>query len=590
MLFEFDRKNGSLKFIVNLQSQQASNVKKGLCHSKFSNNNKIFYLINQIDLGSDTYRKELKQYDLKNGQWIPMTTTLKENAYTLQLGPDKKMYVSQMNDNYISVIESPDSLNDLQNQNAIDLKQDKINLKIGPADMRSMGGFPNFIDAVPQEKVDKSIFTRITNCNTVYFYTNLCCRNKYKWDFGDGDTALTNTKTHQYYGKKGVYYVELIIDDTITLRDTIRFGIDGFEISGLKSVCDTSVPAQYSVKKPSNAMGIHNFYYDWNVSGGIKEIEVPYTSYVNVKWKEATGLVKLYVIDNYACKDTAVLFYSSDFKTLNNTISPKHNCYMQFIKGSLPDLGSSIYKYSWKISDDGINYSDLIDEKSKDLIPIPSSKNKYYKRIIYVDGCYFESKALMLTPFDFENKINVTISDQDSCKGYIDGSYIQNYFPTGSYLWEKSFDQINWQSTGVSTRFLSVNFDSIVAYYRRKVSTDSCVIYSNIISIQPVYLSKKLIQYPNCKNELFPTWFYFVIIKPSKLYITKKLQYRIKNSSTWKDIVNVAVSDTSFYVWDEVQVDDSYHRDTLKVGDSIRMHFEFLCNSSYSYFSNIVVI
>lgn len=591
LLFEFDRQSGNLKFIVNLQSQQPSNVEKTLCHSKFSNDNKIFYLVNHILIGNGNYRKELKQYDLQNGAWQPFTTVLKDNSYSLQIGPDNKMYISQLNDNYISVIESPDKLNNLQDPNVIDIRQDKINLKIGPADMRSMGGFPNFIDAGKQDDLTPVIYKRISSCNNYYFYTNQCCKTDYTWYFGDGTSASGPTASHQYSGKKGTYYVELVIDNTIHIYDTLSFGIEGFSISGMQTVCDTSIPAQYSVKKPINALGKFDYYYDWTVIGGDQEVEALYGRYANVKWTAATGSVKLIVTNTYGCKDTATLNYTLDNTVISNTLVRLYNCERQFIKGSVPNTGNGNYAFSWLSSEDGINYTTINGEKSMHYFPTINNKPMYYKRTVFTGGCYFESKALKLMPYKFENVIYSSKSGNDTCTEYIEGSNITQYFSGGTYLWEYSTDQVNWNNTNIGTRAIIYPIDSIKKYFRRKVITDSCTTYSNIVSVQGVKFDKSLVQVSKCGSNIFPVGLRYHFYNPTNVPLSKKLQLKKADSVDWVTL-QLDINSDEFYNIASAKNKKKDFNDsiTIETTDSLRLFCAYNCTRPYNLYSNAIAI
>lgn len=591
LLFEFDRQTGSIKFIVNLQSQQPSNVEKTLCHSKFSNDNKIFYLVNHIDLGNGNYRKELKQYDLKNGAWQPYTSILKDNAYSLQLGPDKKMYISQLNDNYISVIESPDTLNNFQDPNVINISTDKINLRIGPADMRSMGGFPNFVDAGKENEITPKIYHRVTNCNNYYFYTNQCCKTNYTWYFGDGTSSSGPTATHQYNGKLGTYNVELVIDNSIHIYETIKFGIEGFGISGMQTVCDTSIPAQYSVKKPINTLGKYDYYYDWTVNGGNKEVEALYGRYVNVKWTSATGDVKLKVTNTYGCKDTSILNYTLDNTVISNTLVRLFNCERQFIKGSVPNTGNGNYAFSWLSSEDGINYTTINGEKSMHFYPTINNKPMYYKRTVFTGGCYFESKALKLMPYNFENVVYTSKSGNDTCTEYIEGSNITQYFSGGTYLWEYSTDQNNWISTNIGTRAIRYPIDSIKKYFRRKVITDSCTTYSNIVSVQGVKFDKALVQESKCGSNIFPIGLSFQFYNPTNVALSKKLQLKKADSIDWVTL-QLDINSDEFYNIASAQNKKLNFNDliTIENNDSLRLFCAYNCTKIYNLYSNAIGI
>jgi hypothetical protein len=579
LLFEFDRFTGTLKFIKNLQDQPLNETSKDFYHSRFSPNGNLLYILRHIPLGNDTYRKELRQYDLSKGDWLPIISNLKSNAYSLQNGPDGKMYVSQFQDNYISVINQPNAINDFQNNNKIQYQQDKINLRIGLADMKSMGGLPNFIDAAPQKDIPIQVFHRAENCNSFYFYTNQCCKTNYVWDFGDGDTAHGKTAIHSYSGKTGTYYVTLTLDGSITLYDTIQFGFSGTAIGGLTTTCDTITPSYFYVNKPKTNL----YQYNWAVTNGTYTSKFPRTG-AEVKWTSDNGTITLFATDKYGCKDTANMQFQFANLINNNVITAIGDCSAISISSSTPTGGNGTFQYFWRVSLNGRDYTTLTNENNINYQPPISNVTKYYQRIVRSNGCENFSNIVSASTFQNDNVIREynMPNDPDKCDTRLKGTNIKINYPTATVVWQKSTDSITWTSfTPASDTFTSaVEQNQPIVFYRRVCSLDTCVSYSNVIKYTgSVPLATDLVF---CKNFEFPFTINFT--KPSTGNYSSSFIYR--RQSNWYSYNNANFSTNSVVI--EQHPDISQR---IKRGDTMRIIFQKIgCYQSFNDLSTPDII
>jgi hypothetical protein len=558
---EFDRFTGKLKFIKNLQDSNSSNQSHNY-YSVFSPNGNAIYIMKKIDIGGGDYTNELRQYDLSNLNSYTKLN-LKSNAFGLQYGPDNKLYISQFDDNYISVINKPNAINDFQNNNKIQYQQDKINLRIGLANMKSMGGLPNFIDAAPQKDIPIQVFHRIESCNSFYFYTNQCCKTNYVWDFGDGDTAHGKTATHSFTGKTGIYYVSLTLDGSITLYDTIQFGITGTALAGLTTTCDTTNPSYFYVNKPKTNL----YQYDWAVTNGTYTSKFPRTG-AEVKWTSDNGTVTLYATDKYGCKDTANLQFAFANLINNNIISATGDCNSVTFTSSIPTGGNGTFNYYWKESNNGNNFTLIPGEINLDYQPPFSNVTKYYQRIVRSNGCENYSNIVRASTFQNDNVIReyYMFDDLGKCDLKLKGTNIKQFYPTATVVWQKSTDSSTWLTFTPASDTLTSSVEKNLAkvYYRRVCSLDTCISYSNVLKYSNIIPWTSNLYF--CKNLEFP--FTVSYNQPSGFY---KINFEFERNSKWYKYTNAKVDYNNNTITAHQDADVN---NRIKKGEKMRIRFE----------------
>ncbi len=558
LLFEFDRDAGTLAFLKDLQDKDSSGVPLGdFYHARFSPNSKILYILRHILISPGEFSKELRQYDLSTDLNKPSTTTLKVNAFSLQNAPDGRMYISQYADNYMSYLAKPNSSNTFTANN-FDLQTDKVYLKMGTANMKSMGGLPNFIDAVPQKDLVKSVFHRITSCNQVYFYTNHTCGSSYLWNFGDSGSGSGKSVSHSYSGKTDTFYVTLTVDGTTTYYDTIRFGFSGTAIGGPNTTCDTSNKSVFYLSPPQP--GLYEYY--WSASNGAVTSN-PSLIYADVKWSQDNGYVRVIATDKYGCKDTATRNFQFSNLIQNNSISVTNDCQLSPITGSTPTGGSGNYKYIWRVKPEGGKWSTLADT-TRSLTPLPTSQIMEYQRWVKSGGCISYSNVVSAASLDNANRLALVALDSSYCYMRIKGSHVKKFYPGATVTWQISTDLATWSTYSAPSDTLtnSVSRTSPKSYYRRKVVFAACTSYSNVIEESPIIL-----QQPNeieyCDSLEFPLVFTYKI---AKNFIA---QWQYKHDSLGPEYWvphsrDIGSQDTLF----EMYQNDT---DNIQGGDSIRL-------------------
>jgi PKD repeat protein len=212
--YDFNNLTG---FVSNAQTLATD---QGLYSVEFSPNNRVLY--------AGTNGGLLLQFNLCSNP-IPRYVVSNAGPFigSLQLGPDGKIYVAR-NNTSLSVINNP---------NVVGVGCGYSNLSIPLAGRSSRMGLPNFASyyAPPQFILPNPV----VNCNTVSFTAPTLPTNCFNspvytflWNFGDGNTSVTQNPTHIYLSP-GIYVVSLQIIgtcSTITLTKTINI-LNGTNVS-----------------------------------------------------------------------------------------------------------------------------------------------------------------------------------------------------------------------------------------------------------------------------------------------------------------------------------------------------------------------
>lgn len=211
-LFEFNTTTGKLSNNI-----QITDFNQGLSLSyiygvEFSSNSKYLYVsesqdgIIQFDVSSFNYNDILNsRYDIAtNGMSFG---DLPHSA--LQLGPDKKIYVAHFNNEYLGVINNPNSPG-----NQVDYQYNGVFLEGGI----SKAGLPPFIQSFFYSYIE--VADSCLGDSTAFSINGSQNFDSVLWDLGDG-TISTQQSLDHLYSASGTYQVELtIVDGTDIITQT----------------------------------------------------------------------------------------------------------------------------------------------------------------------------------------------------------------------------------------------------------------------------------------------------------------------------------------------------------------------------------
>jgi PKD repeat protein len=222
------------------------------------------------------------RYDLAGNAELVESSTL--DFFDIQLGPDKRMYISSYQHDHLAVIPNPDDANPLFHGNA-------VNLNDCSAFSEASLGLPSTIDALPAAMVSYDFKIMRQSCNTFQFKPVDPCGGTYFWDFGDNNTSTQSFPSH-VYSAPGIYDVMLIINGADTVIQQIQMGIAG-SVYGQDTIClnvDPFFHYNYSTD------GCATCTYSWNVNGGTI-VGASQNDNIDIEWQTIPGSVNVLVTD-----------------------------------------------------------------------------------------------------------------------------------------------------------------------------------------------------------------------------------------------------------------------------------------------------
>lgn len=288
VICDFDRATGVLS--------NPRSFSKGDYGISFSPNSHVFYIADYTFTGMPYYQT-LYQYDLLNPnpastEQIVATTADLESS--LQIGPDRKIYMSLRPKKNLAVINFPDNLVSIGNPNACGFSYNGPSLVTSSSQGISNGaGLPNMIDALPPSQIPSDFSYITSSCSTLNFSAPACA-SSYLWSFGDTTTANVQNPTHTY-ASNGTYTVTLTLNGTTTVTETVTIGIptSAATIFGPAAVClGGGNPPFYNYS--TNAQP--GWTYNWTVTGGTIS-GASNSDNIDVVWNTFPGTVQLTVAD-----------------------------------------------------------------------------------------------------------------------------------------------------------------------------------------------------------------------------------------------------------------------------------------------------
>lgn len=185
---------------------------------------------------------------------------------------------------------------------------------------------------------------------SVSFLNESLNANYSKWNFDDGNNSA-NTSTNNLFTKVGELNIELIVENTLGCKDTVRHKLTTFPIPVPAFNFTTTDPCYIPMITQFNNQSTGAVGYAWNFGNNqTSNLDNPSVKY------DASNIykVKLDAINEYACTTSV-----SKFVTVNNR--PKSDFYSDKVEGCMPlkvdFTNKSIgYKFlNWNFGD--TNYS-----------------------------------------------------------------------------------------------------------------------------------------------------------------------------------------------------------------------------------------
>jgi PKD repeat protein len=185
---------------------------------------------------------------------------------------------------------------------------------------------------------------------SVSFLNESLYANYSKWNFDDGNNSA-NTSTNNLFTKVGELNIELIVENTLGCKDTVRHKLTTFPIPVPAFNFTTTDPCYIPMITQFNNQSTGAVGYAWNFGNNqTSNLDNPSVKY------DASNVykVKLDAINEYACTTSV-----SKFVTVNNR--PKSDFYSDKVEGCMPlkvdFTNKSIgYKFlNWNFGD--TNYS-----------------------------------------------------------------------------------------------------------------------------------------------------------------------------------------------------------------------------------------
>lgn len=398
IVFHIDKNTGALSTLKKLPSDINLVDYYG---ASFSPDSKLLYFsILEMDDVDQSTRSFIYQYDLESSDSLldrRQVFTQPDYYYfaSLQLGPDNKIYISQVGRDFVGVIDNPNAKLTFNNPNACQYIANGVALKNSNGDGGvCTSGLPNFIDAQKPDEIPLDFSMIDSACGNVRFYPNNVCDTSFKWLFGDGDSSTLRNPSH-FYGTAGNYTVKLISQGDTQTR-VLTIGITKPEIAGDTLVtCDLEEPVPYSISNIN-----WNYRYEWSVS--VYRIEGS-TVYIQ-RPSTAGSILKLKATNpkNGCTSGDSIKVYAKI--VTNNTIRvDSGDCALGEIFGifgSLPtpsEIVDSVF-FEWQYSTDKVNWITITGATGRHLSDT-ANEFLYYRRYAHNFICESYSNIVQIPRF-----------------------------------------------------------------------------------------------------------------------------------------------------------------------------------------------
>lgn len=300
-LLDFDSQTG----VVSNPLTIIENDLGQLYGTEFSPNSEILYVTAAVS--GNLYQFDLNSNDIISSKKI--IHNFSESIGALQLGPDKKIYLTVYGKNKISVINFPDIIG-----SGCDLKVNTIDLK----GRISTAGFPAFNQSFffnPEIEFKNACVGQNVSFT---FATNQTITNAV-WDFGDGSPNQNSITGNHIYSTPGTYTVSVTATNDLGVTGTKTRTITIYTVPTASTpqdilVCDNNNDGLYEFDLTSTSNAILNgqdanqFLIKYYASAADYSNNLPITTpskYINpVAYQQQTIIAEVYNKDNGECKAT----------------------------------------------------------------------------------------------------------------------------------------------------------------------------------------------------------------------------------------------------------------------------------------------
>lgn len=189
----------------------------------------------------------------------------------IQLAKNGRMYIAQVNENTLSVINNPDA-------SGISCGFAANSISLGGK--ISMGGLPTFIQSYfdPNYRNYDFDYTQDCNKNIAFMLNTTYPYDSLKWDFGDIPSGLNNNSTNadvvHTYLNDGVYSIKLFVYNTFgcnikidSIKKDIKVGNTWFDLGIDKNICPNDTLTL-------NASVVGASSYNWSTGASSEIIKV----------------------------------------------------------------------------------------------------------------------------------------------------------------------------------------------------------------------------------------------------------------------------------------------------------------------------
>ena len=530
-IYDFDRATGNISLSDSIVYDSLSQV-WGIA---WSPNGKVLYR-SEVQASSlpGGIASGIFQYDLESSHNNKNRNEITQPDYAalMQTGPDGKVYIATERQPYLNSISKPNVVN-YAGDNKSEFEEVGILLRKGSTGgISTEGSMPNIVNAnVEVLDTNVSFYAKRSSCFTVNTESEVCCIISSSWNWGDGSSIEFGKKGTHTYGDTGYYTITQTINGTFTIQKIIHIGVEPIDltINGLSQICDKSQTYNYFLPFKTNLQ------YIWSSENAAYQSALDsVTPNTEIQWN-TTGKVKAIVLDNRTgCIDSGFLDVTVRNEILNNRIdSSQAICsYGDSIKqilGSMPTGGAGGLTYVWYAQPQNGTFRKL-SNTGQHFTPIKNDTSYRYMRIVRDGICSKSSNIVDIVYLNLMNTIEEVTDNTSHWYRSADTNYRNSNF---RYQWQQSTDSIFF--TDIPPALSSSYYKTFImkdslekTYIRRKITTDNCVFYSNILCHTPsVYpLSKYDARY--CNSTTLSTGF---AIKNRTLKALDYYWYRIKGGN-----------------------------------------------------------